>query len=82
MSALEIPFPSGQAVRVRFPELHDPIMTRSIHTVTGPLLAGFLDSQGAVRESCERLQPKKVAYRFMADLRLHGWWLGRPRFCW
>ena len=57
-------------------------MTRPIHTVTDPLLAAFLDSQGAVLESCERLRPKKVAYRFSADLRLHGllrlYWSGQP----
>ena len=57
-------------------------MTRPIHTVTDPLLAAFLDSQGAVLESCERLRPKKVAYRFSADQRLHGllrlYWSGQP----
>ena len=57
-------------------------MTPPIHTVTDPILAGFLDSQGAVLESCERLRPKKVAYRFDADQRLHGllrlYWSGQP----
>ena len=57
-------------------------MTAPLHATTDPLLAGYLDAQGAALDHCQRLGPKKVAYRFVADERLHGllrlYWSGQP----
>jgi hypothetical protein len=57
-------------------------MTAVLHTVTDPLLAGYLDANGVVLDHCQRLGPKKVAYRFITGERLHGllrlYWSGQP----
>ncbi len=57
-------------------------MSPTLHTTTDPLLAGYLDANGAVLDHCQRLGPKKVAYRFVAGPRLHGllrlYWSGQP----
>lgn len=57
-------------------------MTAPLHTTTDIHLAGYLDANGATLHHTRRLGPKKVAYRFVADERVHGllrlYWGGQP----
>ena len=50
----------------------NPHMIAPHHRTTDTALASFLLSQGAVLASGQRLTPKKVEFRFVADRRLHG----------
>ena len=56
-------------------------MTVPLYTTTDPHIAGYLDASGAALDHCRRLGPKKVAYRFVADARLHSllrlYWSGQ-----
>lgn len=47
-------------------------MNAAYHRTTDTYLASFLLSQRAVLASCQRISPKKVEFRFLADRRLHG----------
>jgi hypothetical protein len=46
-------------------------MSVAHHKTTNPYLASFLLSEGAVLAGVTRLGPKKVEFRFAADLTLH-----------
>lgn len=57
-------------------------MTDPHYKTNDPYLSSFLVSQGAPLVGCQRLGPKTVEYRFVADRRLHGllrfYWSGEP----
>lgn len=47
-------------------------MSQPHYTTNDPYLASFVISEGGILAGCQRLGPKKVEFRFVADRRLHG----------
>ncbi len=47
-------------------------MTVPLYATTDSYLAAFLAANGAVFDHLHRLSPKKVAYHFISDPRVHG----------
>lgn len=47
-------------------------MTTSLYVTSDPYLGSFLLSQDAKLVSYEHVGPRRVVFRFLADLRMHG----------